>query len=263
MIMSSSPSLQDIQIWMKSILTDPRGASDAVAKSDKWINFVNSDKTSNIERLDIYAEAYFGRILEAFTIDYPITAFVLGEEQLAKLVAEYLKGHPSVESNLNNISKSIIPFINSYSNSKIIQDIVTLERLALESFYSPIVSELDPQSLASLKESDWEIVKFNLNDSLKFIESSWPLEEIWNKRHSLENVVIKEESTSGYYIIERISHHIKISKISETQFFILNKLSQGFPLSSFNESDLKNTNEDISTLFSSWIQKSYFKNYYL
>lgn len=170
----SAPTLIEIQVWMKDILTNPKGVEEALFESNQWIDIISSDESSNISRLDIYAEAYFTRILEAFTIDFPITYFVLGEDQFAKLVAEYLKMHPSTENNLNNISKSIVPFISTYSKSSAIHDIVTLERLAIESFYSPIEQTFDPQSLSALEESDWENIKLNLNSSLKLISSSWP-----------------------------------------------------------------------------------------
>ena len=155
-----SPSLYDIQNWMKSILTDPRGVAPAVEDCDTFINYINSDESSNTSRLDIYAEAYFARILEAFIIDFPISQFALGPDQFAKMVAEYLKVYPSSECNLNNISKSIIPFIHTYSSLPAIIDIVTLERLALESFYSPLEKNLDPSQLGGLHESDWEKIKF-------------------------------------------------------------------------------------------------------
>lgn len=258
----SSPTLVEIQIWMKSILTNPHGVQEALIESNQWINFINSDDTSNSSRLDIYAEAYFTRILEAFTIDFPITAFILGEDQFAKLVAEYLKVHPSKEINLNNISKSIVPFINTYSSTHAIQDIVTLERLALESFYSPIDPFFDPQSLVALKESDWENIKFSLNSSLKFITSSWPLEELWEKRHEMQKTVLKENEDHNYYLIERISHHIALSKVSKTQFHILKRISEGERLSSIGEENFSTSDENISILFTQWIKKSYFKTFY-
>ncbi len=259
---SSSPTLKEMQFWLKDILTNPKGVREALSESNQWIDFINSDETSNSSRLDIYAEAYFARILEAFTIDFPITAFVLGEDQFAKLVAEYLKLYPSTETNLNNISKCLVPFIKIYSKSSAIHDIVTLERLALESFYSPIDPIFEPQSLSALKESDWENIKFSLNSSLKLISSSWPLEELWQKRHEMHNIVIKESETQNHYLIERISHHINLSKISRTQFLILQKISEGERLSSIGEEATSIGEEDISILFAEWMQKSYLKNYY-
>lgn len=259
---SSSPTLMEIQTWMKSILTNPRGVQDALVESNHWIDFINSNEAPKHSRLDIYAEAYFARILEAFTIDFPLTSFVLGEDQFAKLVAEYLKVYPSTDSNLNNVSKSIINFISTYSHSQVIHDIVALERLALESFYSPIDPVFDPQSLAALKESDWENIKFNLNSSLKFLSSSWPLEELWNNRHEMQNATSVESEIQNYYFIERISNHINLLKVSETQFLILKKISKGELLSSFGEDILSSSEEDISVIFAQWVQKSYFKNYY-
>lgn len=259
---SSTPTLLDIQFWMKDVLTNPKGVEAAISESNQWIDFIVSDESSNTSRLDIYAEAYFARILEAFTIDFPITAFVLGENQFAKLVAEYLKLHPSTENNLNNISKFIVPFIQTYSQSSAIHDIVTLERLALESFYSPIDPTFDPQSLSALEESDWENIKFNLNSSLKFISSSWPLEELWEKRYEMQNIVIKENENQNHYLIERNSHHITLSKLGHTQFMILQKITEGERLSFIGEEIASSGEENISVLFAEWMQKSYFKNYY-
>ena len=258
----STPTLIEIQVWMKDILTNPKGVEEALSESNQWIDIITSDESSNVSRLDIYAEAYYARILEAFAIDFPITSFVLGEDQFAKLVAEYLKLHPSTENNLNNISKSIVLFINTYSKSSAIQDIVTMERLAIESFYSPIEPSFDPQSLSALEESEWMKIKFNLNASLKLISSSWPLEVLWEKRHEMQNIAIQENEEQNYYVIERNSHHINLSKISKTQFMILQKIDKGERLSSFGDEVETGSEEEISVLFAAWIQKSYFKNYY-
>lgn len=259
---SSPPLLIEIQSWMQSIITNPSGVQEALIETNQWINFINTDETTNIDRLDIYAEAYFARIHEAFIIDYPITAFVLGEDQFAKLVAEYLKIYPSTGTNLNNISKSIMSFIKTYSNSEVIHDIVSLERLSLESFYSPIEPVLDPHALIPLKESDWEVIKFSLNSSLKFLTSSWPFEQLWEKRHDMSNIVIKESEELNYFIIERESHHINLSKVSKTEFLILQKISKGDRLSTVGEDFNSTSHEDITILFGQWMTKSYFNNFY-
>ena len=263
-----SPTLKELQTWMSKILTAPKGASETIndARPEsferKWLHSIQSDKTSSTKRLDIYAEAYFARILEAFTIDFPISFFAMGEDQFAKFVAEYLKIYPSTEYNLNNISKSVVEFIKTYSSSQAIHDVVTLERLALESFYAPIDKPFDTSTLSFLEEKDWEKIKFSLNSTIRFIKSSWPLETLWDNRDSQEKSKILECESTNYYFLKRVSHHVKLNTVSETEYRILQKLNEGHPLSSFGEDDIKGSSEEISALFANWIQKGLLREFY-
>lgn len=88
------------------------------------------------------------------------------------------------------------------------------------------------------------------------------LEDLWEKRHEMQNIAIQENEEENHYLIERISHHLILSKLSKTQFMILQKINEGERLSTIGDEVASKSEENISVLFAEWIQKSYFKNYY-
>ena len=265
--MSATPSLYDLQKWMKAILTDPRGASTALKESQegpqeksfeqKWIHIIVSDETHSGERLDIYAEAYFSRILEAFSIDFPITKLILTEDPFAKLIAEYLKVYPSKEYNLNNISWAIVPFIKTYTTNSALWDVVTLEKNAINSFYSPINNKIDLNQLQALTPEHWEKIKFKLNPSFSFMESTWPLEIFWSKEFPPS---ITEANSPNYYLLHRNHGTVELKSISSFQYEVLSSLKKGTPLSEIETPE--STEENISQVFSHWVQNDYFESFY-
>jgi hypothetical protein len=58
------------------------------------------ERLSAAERIDIYANAYFFRLLECLGGDFPATLAVLGADSFAALVKEYLLEHPPTEPSI-------------------------------------------------------------------------------------------------------------------------------------------------------------------
>jgi hypothetical protein len=71
-------------------LGDERGPAPRVLEA-----LVHGDqRLSAAERVEIYANAYFYRLLKCLGEDFPATLAVLGEDNFAALVKEYLREHP-------------------------------------------------------------------------------------------------------------------------------------------------------------------------
>ena len=109
------PSLAELQRWMKWIVTEPRGVDQALADQlgdpDTLQHFIkNQTPQTTADRLSIYAEAYFLRILESAKNDFPITFSILGDLNFQKMIADYLKVYPSRTSNIGGaVSRSFMP----------------------------------------------------------------------------------------------------------------------------------------------------------
>src|SRR5690349_10960396 len=101
----SQPSLVDIQRWMRWIITEPRGIREALSSSwtlDPALAKRYQEPVRQLEvideapplsphdRLGVYANAYFYRLLESLAADYKTVHRVLGEEKFHELIAHYL-----------------------------------------------------------------------------------------------------------------------------------------------------------------------------
>ena len=94
----------------KESLGDERGLAPGVFEA-----LVHGDeRLSAVERVDIYANAYFYRLLDCLSEDFPATLVVLGADNFAALVKEYLLEHPPTEPSILYAGLYLADFLNDH-----------------------------------------------------------------------------------------------------------------------------------------------------
>ncbi len=96
---------------MVAVITHPKGvysgANTQVAKhflEGSFKEIINpSDKLSSEERLSIYQRAYYARLLECFSAEYPALKHFLGTDLFNAFVVDYLQYHPSRSYTLHQL----------------------------------------------------------------------------------------------------------------------------------------------------------------
>jgi len=86
-------NLRKLQTLLYQCITDPDGTNENVGNERGKVleALVQADeRLSTVERIDIYADAYFYRLLECLSEDFPATLAVLGADNFAALVKGYL-----------------------------------------------------------------------------------------------------------------------------------------------------------------------------
>ena len=64
-----------------------------------------SSHQTSVERLEIYAGAYYARLLECLRAEYPIMAEAMGTELFDEFAVEYLQHYPSHSYTLNDLGR--------------------------------------------------------------------------------------------------------------------------------------------------------------
>jgi hypothetical protein len=83
-------SLDDLQRWMLAAVMDPTYAADGEIQAA----ILPSRQQSAGERLAVYQNAYFARLLEVLREQFPCTRFAAGEKVFDQLALGYLQMHP-------------------------------------------------------------------------------------------------------------------------------------------------------------------------
>ncbi len=266
-------SLRELQLWMKWVIVDPRGVQEALAhpfpKNIKeptrytspeksglpWIN--QSEPLSVIDRLNIYAEAYFIRIYESMKSDFPITSEILGEISFKKLVADYIKKFPSTQHNITEIGKYFSDFVSNYKSLKklaFLPAIVQTEWLILESFFSKNTGILNPSKFLNFKDEDWENASFLVADSTRLLESIWPLEQIYKKQITFNE--IEHFENPNYFILIRENGTVFIETLTKAEFLILSKLKHGETLlQSLQTAQAECSDDEIGNHLMNWFHQ--------
>ena len=160
---AKEPSLDELQHWMRWILTDPRGVDEAldnprpsdeelpegVSHPSAWISRFTEPQPrclgeisdvpalSPRARLGIYAEGYFARLRDCLAGDFPALAARLGQETFQILIAEYLVEHPSRYATVAEVGRALPGFVSSHrfcQQYPFALDLTTLEWAVTEAF---------------------------------------------------------------------------------------------------------------------------------
>lgn len=271
-----SPSLAELQRWMRWAITDPRGVADALIEPnpkgktpryqapypDAGPSILASRPEGLVDRLSIYAEAYFARILESLEDDFASTRRQLGEERFTILIADYLKEHPSRVTNITEVGRHLPAFANQldFADKPWIPDLIQLEWLILESFYAENHPDrtLDVQALSSATEAQWEKARIHFTPGTLLFSSHWPVDAIRTTDDSKRQW--PEDLTHS--LIYRKSGAVFVTEASGPESRCLALLLQGRGLSEATSeagaesaTDLATdlTNE-ISTWFARWTE---------
>lgn len=114
--------LRALQSWLQAVITHPEGVRDGALspEAQRVIRLSRGEVESVIrrsrnltseERLGIYANAYYARLLECLAEVYPVLARALGEEVFNSFAFEYLQRYPSRSYTLTRLGESFPRFL--------------------------------------------------------------------------------------------------------------------------------------------------------
>lgn len=133
------------------------------------------------ERLDVYAEGYYSRLLEALQTDYPILAAKLGEDAFMRLTAEYLAEHPSRSYDLNELGRELPSFLAAWDELDEFPwaaDLASLERAKTEVFFARDPEGWSIDALRSLNQSELEALCFEGGTAARLLELQWAVDTV-------------------------------------------------------------------------------------
>lgn len=190
---SSSPRLREMQEWMRWVITDPRGVSAALleprpaglgsryqAPTPDAREAIRARDTAEREvRLSVYAEGYFQRILSSLEEDFPATVRLMGKEDFARLINDYLKVYPSNSFTLADVGRELSRFTaHERPDEPWLQDLIDLEWQMIETFYAPTVTPLGAEDLSTISaDADWASAKYRFVPGVSVHLSQWPVAE--------------------------------------------------------------------------------------
>jgi len=118
----SERSLSVVQRWFHAVVSHPEGIEGGAAspEAQELIRLNRGEleavvrRSRNLtaaERLSIYANAYYSRLLECMGANYPILKQALGEEVFDSFAFEYLQRYPSRSYTLDDLGKRFAQFL--------------------------------------------------------------------------------------------------------------------------------------------------------
>lgn len=253
--MSDAPeSLRRLQCWMQSVITHPAGIQAGI-DSDSARRMLDipatelervlppSQSQSSLERLAVYGNAYFARLLECLRSDFPLLQHAAGTEAFDSLAAGFLQRFPSASYTLNDLGASFPRYLEHtrpprHGSSQtpdwadFLIDLARLERNYSEIFDGP-GEELEPplavDQLVGIPPDRWERVRLAVARSLRLDTFRFPV-------HLYAAAVRRGESPEipaprlTCLALNRRDFVVQQYELNLFQFELLGQLQSGVPL---------------------------------
>lgn len=185
MTSSSAPGLRELQRWFASVTTHPEGVLEGhlnPGRSKKLERLVTpGPQLSAIDRVQIYADGYFARLVECLTDDYPALSYALGEEEYSSLARAYIESYPSRSRSLNAYGAQMAAFCRARPEAwaSFAADLARLEWALVEVVHEPASEGLAPDALATIPAVRWQTARLLPSRGLRLLSFDYPVNDFF------------------------------------------------------------------------------------
>jgi hypothetical protein len=190
----------------------PRGGLDALVAGD--------DRLSPLQRVDIYANMYFYRLLDVLREDFPATAAVLGDVSFHNLITGYLLEYPPTEPSVAWCGQHLSDYLRGHPMSREmpwLAALAALERATLDAFHAAQVLALDAATMNAIPPEQWASVRMRTTPASKILEFKWDVATVlraiesgrkWRKpaKGDFAILVWRHNYEVAYRKLEQIEH---------------------------------------------------------
>jgi hypothetical protein len=179
--------LKNLQNLLYRLITAPSGVAEGLAAEHDLraggldTIVLGDDRLSSEARVDIYANMYFYRILDALKEDFPATLAVLGDENFHNLVTGYLLEYPPTDPSITNSGSHLADYLRDHpmrEGAPFIADLAKLERATVEVFLGPDAPTLDSDALRAVAVEDWPTMKLKRHPSTQILALDWQVSDL-------------------------------------------------------------------------------------
>lgn len=248
---SKPVNLDVIQRWLQSVIVHPGGVKAGIdaayQRGDVEHDVQNieqligrSQSQTSIARLEVYSNAYKGRLIEVLLGEYPALVHALGEEAFVGLASLYLEHHPPTSYTLaelgrhfpEHLSRTRPPKEQEYDLpdwADFLIDLARLERIYSEIFDGTGIEDLpllQADVLREISPVQWAETRLVPAPCLRLASFQFPVHAYATAvRQQREPDEIVAEVT--HLAIHRRDYIVRRVALSEPEFQLLSSLVAG------------------------------------
>jgi hypothetical protein len=290
--MSHDPiELERIQRWMQSVITHPDGIeaaidSDAarreidVTAQDVQRVITRSQALDSIERLRVYGNAYYARLLECLREEYPALVHAVGMETFDGFAFGYLQQYPSTSYTLAQLGRSFPKYLAETRPKReadqggpdwadFLIDIARLERAYSEVFDGPGGEDerlLEADDLTAISPEHWPQARLIPVECLRLLTLSYPVHEYATAVRKHQQPAPPPPSPT-YLAISRREYIVRRRAVSPQEFDVLQALADGHTVGQAIEKAASDSSDDkldelaanLRQWFTRWAAAGYFR----
>ena len=269
--MATNPGLVRTQRWLQAFVVTP-GQDDEVLASptlrDEFAGpleeLVTPSKTlTSFERAGVYRGMYLLRMQEALEKDYPLVKDWLGQEQFERLVAGYVREHPSRSYTLNRLGDHLPAYIASlprFDHQDLLHDLASFELAITEVFDEEETPALSADEIAAVPDDKWATAQMTPIAALRLRRFAYPVDSFKESYRDGEAYPAPAPDETRVAIF-RHQYKVYWIPLNPTAYALLNALVGQTPLGQAIEQALLDSRvpeEEIFGWFQSWVSKGLF-----
>lgn len=171
--------MKDLRQLQKDFADYLKGNRESTIQAD----IASDEKADAAERMGFYHDAYRLRLIDVLSMDYPVVAKLLGEEDFAKMALAYLRNYPSKYKSVRWFGLHLPEFLqandSSEENSEQLLEIAQFEKAQNDVFDAKLSDVAVVDQLAAIDPSDWADIRVELIPASQMLSLHNNIASVW------------------------------------------------------------------------------------
>jgi uncharacterized protein (UPF0276 family) len=191
----------------------------AAAPLTSWIRAASEEVA--LERLNVYANMYFFRLLDVLRDDYPKLVQLVGDDNFHNLATDYLAACPSENPSIRHVGGRLAEFLAGHdleSRFPGAADLARLEWARGVAFDAADAGELTAEALAAVPAERWGGLRLAVSPSFRIIRLGHPAQAVWQALERGEPPAVLEAAETTVLVWRRgftVYHRVATSDEAE------------------------------------------------
>ncbi|MBA2117215.1 HvfC/BufC N-terminal domain-containing protein [Bremerella alba] len=283
----NATNLPVLQKWLQSVITNVDGVVEGIDAPDAQRHIsvdssqiesvvTRSDRRTSIQRLEVYAHAYYARLVECLKSIYPLFAKTVGDELFDQFAIAYLQQYPSRSYTLNRLGSRFPDFLEETSPTQGIQELgfedflvglAVAERSIDAIFDGPGVEQqevMSPAQLEGISPTAFAEATFQMVPCLRLHSFPFPISDFITSIKQEAQAAIPEAAPS-WLALSRQDYVVRRVPLTCWEYHLLSRLAEGQSVSQAIEGAVieAGSSDDFPELLAAAFQKFTREQFFL
>jgi len=173
-----TPALRELQGDVWRAIADTPGTNAAMPALLAVIE--PSPGLTPVARLQVYVDAYFGRLQGVLRENFPRLGGAVSSERFAELVQQYLKKYPSEHPSISYVGRCFPAFLATQPDlPDFLAELANLEWVRAEVFEAEDATPLAAKALREVPADEWPALRFFPIPALRVLRATHAVHQLW------------------------------------------------------------------------------------